>query len=514
MMAAEPFHVPASDEPATTTQADIGAALDFLSKYRPGGPYILTAIRPDPFRIRTLTFDLCERDLLADWLEDKNGAWNVYFHVNPTLTHMNKKAGREDIATLTHLHVDIDPRAGETDFEAEKARALKRLAAYAIQPTWVIDSGGGIQAFWQLEEPFLINGEVEKYEHAKRYNLQLELDLDGDNCHNVDRIMRLPGLLNVPDEKKIKKGRKVALARVLQHNPGNVYPLSRFTLAPDNNNARHDGRRPKVEISGNVQRLAHVHELPENVPSGIKVLIVQGKDPDDPTKYKSRSEALFAVVCGLIRAQVPDQLVYSVITDPNFAISESVRDKGSALDHYARRQIEKGHEACAGPPILHAGQPRTWAREFLSRRRPYLKHFRDEFLDWNGASYGSLEDATIRSEVYEFLENALKPAQKGGALPEPFNPITRTVNELVDALKALVHIDGSDTGPPVWLPGGEGPTPRRADCLQKRALARADRRTPERNAGVLHFKRSSAPLRSERASSCHLAQFPGRALGP
>ena len=71
----------------------------------------------------------------------------------------------------------------------------------------VVFSGGGYQAFWKLETPISINGDLGRAEDAKRYNQQLELLFGGDNCHNVDRIMRLPGTVNVPDERKRTKGR-------------------------------------------------------------------------------------------------------------------------------------------------------------------------------------------------------------------------------------------------------------------------------------------------------------------
>ena len=53
-----------------------------------------------------------------------------------------------------------------------------------------------------------IDGKEAQYEDAKLYNVQLELLFGGDNCHNVDRILRLPGTINIPDAKKLKKGRK------------------------------------------------------------------------------------------------------------------------------------------------------------------------------------------------------------------------------------------------------------------------------------------------------------------
>ena len=133
------------------------------------------------------------------------------------------------------LHVDIDPRAGE-DLEAERARALglltTNLPAGVPAPTVIVFSGGGYQGFWRLEEPIPINGDLAQAEDAKRYNQRLETLFGADQCHNIDRIMRLPGTVNVPDERKAKKGRVPMLAHVVPMGDWPSYPLSRFEPAP------------------------------------------------------------------------------------------------------------------------------------------------------------------------------------------------------------------------------------------------------------------------------------------
>lgn len=105
---------------------DTPAAIDFLRRYEPEGPWALTAIRPDRKAIDTRTFRPGMEDALATWLDKYNGTRNIYFSVNRPLRDLTKKAEREDIAEVRWLHVDIDPRVGE-DLEAERARALGLL---------------------------------------------------------------------------------------------------------------------------------------------------------------------------------------------------------------------------------------------------------------------------------------------------------------------------------------------------------------------------------------------------
>jgi len=57
---------------------------------------------------------------------------------------------------------------------------------------------------------------VQACEEAEAYNRQLELVLEGDHCHNIDRIMRLPGTWNIPNAKKRAAGRVERMARIVE----------------------------------------------------------------------------------------------------------------------------------------------------------------------------------------------------------------------------------------------------------------------------------------------------------
>jgi hypothetical protein len=339
-------------------KGDNGAALYFLSRWAPGGPWALTAIRPDRKAIDTRTFWPSSKEALRKWLEEHNGHRNIYFHVNPPIRDISKKAEREDIKEVAWLHVDIDPRAGE-DLSEERKRALELLTTKLPRgvpaPTVVIFSGGGYQGFWRLKEPIPINGDLERAEDAKRYNQQLEVLFGADNCHNIDRIMRLPGTVNIPDEKKKKKGRKPELAvEVSFSEEGEGYDLSLFTAAPAvqmPGGGFDGGEQQRVKVSGNIERITDVNELDQwGVPDRVKVIIVQGRHPDEPPKKdNSRSSWVFDCVCQLVRAEVPDDVIFSILTDPDFGISESVIEKGSNASKYAIRQIERAKEEAIDP---------------------------------------------------------------------------------------------------------------------------------------------------------------------
>lgn len=358
---------------------DYSASLSFLSQWSPSGPWVLTAIAIERKGIETRTFR--PEDDVHGWLDVVGQNHNLYFHVNPVLRDVSKKATREDIAELAWLHVDIDPRAGE-DLEEERERALALLRnppGTIPAPTVIVFSGGGYQGFWKLREPLPINGAESAYEDAKRYNQQLEIEFGADNCHNVDRIMRLPGSLNRPDKKKREKGRQVALAKVVEWVPERVYDLSQFLQAPEVQKGNEFGFSPRIaQVSGNIEpfpngvddpRLAQVNDY-------CKVIIVQGFDPEDPTKFAKhnsseldRSAAVFYVACELVRSGCDDDTIFAVLMDPDFGISASILDKGARSEQYALRQIERAREDAIDPQLRELNEKHAVIRNWNGKCR-------------------------------------------------------------------------------------------------------------------------------------------------
>lgn len=333
--------------------------IEFLRAFRPVGFWLLTAIRLDKTSIETLPFAASDADSVLAWLKEKGPNHNLYFSVNPTDRMMSKKAEKEDIKSLEYLHVDIDQRPGE-EFEAELERAL-RITSSALpegvpKPTFVVHSGGGVHAYWKLREPMVIDGEPSKCSEAERYNIQIITEFGGDGpTFNIDRILRLPGTINRPDKKKKEKGRVTCLSSLVSHDPKAVYDLSDFTPAPlvqTGNDFAGSEQLVDIRVS-DIKPLDDIDDLKEwGVPQHTQIVIVQGKDPDQLDRWDSRSEPLWYVTNELVRHNVPDEVVYSVITDPKFKISESVIEKGRGADKYARKQINDAKEKNISP-LLH-----------------------------------------------------------------------------------------------------------------------------------------------------------------
>lgn len=340
-----------------TAKPNTKAAIEFLKQFRPEGPWVLTSIIPDG-KTTTKTFPASRWSEAATWIDERQNKENIYYNLNPTRRALDSKSSKEDIERMEYLHVDIDPRAGEDPAE-EKQRALKLLFEFSPKPTCVIDSGGGIQALWKLSpsEKLLIGGSVAKAQELESYNRHLEKIFQADHCHNIDRILRLPGSINVPTAKKLKKGRVPTLAHLVEWNDTS-YSIDQFTPAVRVQAVGESGLgggRPKIKITGNVADIG-TEELKEwaqehqkSINDHCLALIATGQDPLDPTKYASRSEALFKVCCDLVRAEVPDEMIFAVISGSN-EIAASVRDKPN-WESYALRQIERAHEEAIDPML-------------------------------------------------------------------------------------------------------------------------------------------------------------------
>lgn len=323
---------------------DTAAAIDFLRSWEPDGPWLLVSIVPDG-KPTGGYFMPTDEEECWDWIESRQGQENIYFHVNRVAEGytQRKKAEKDDIALVRWLHIDIDPANGK-DFNDERVKALAALQGYKIAPTVIIDSGGGYQGFWKLKDPVSVEGDISKREEMEAYNTGLLTALGGDKCQNVDRIMRLPGTINVPNARKIEKKRKPALAKLVEFNEFE-YPLAVFTPV-QGPSKQGSGSRPTTKSgqadTRNLPKLNSVDEIP-GISDYTKMLIVRGCDPDDPTKYASRSELLFRVVCDLVRADVSDDMIASVLLDPDFGVSASVLEKPRP-EAYAKKQIDRARD--------------------------------------------------------------------------------------------------------------------------------------------------------------------------
>ncbi len=122
---------------------------------------------------------------------------NLYFGVGARKSSDSGK--KENIGYINSAWVDIDEKDS-----LRKADAIKLLNDWDFKPTYIIDSGHGIHAYWLLREPI---NDHEEFSQLEKINKRLVSKFAGDkNCTDYARVMRLPGSTNFkaePIEAKI-----------------------------------------------------------------------------------------------------------------------------------------------------------------------------------------------------------------------------------------------------------------------------------------------------------------------
>lgn len=197
------------------SQPDSRKAADFLKHFRCDGLHNLVAIDPITKKVEGITRPSGHPDL-ASFIEENNGKHNLYFSVNePRSNAPDDKLSKRDITKINAVFLDADPHK---DLPLERER--ERLAKFAVDlktsdnaPTYIVDSGGGIQAFWLFDKS--LDATPENVMKAEALGRGLAEQYGTDHVQNIDRIMRIPFTVNIPDERKRKAGRTKALARII-----------------------------------------------------------------------------------------------------------------------------------------------------------------------------------------------------------------------------------------------------------------------------------------------------------
>ena len=160
-----------------------------------------------------------------------SATYNIYFVVNSVKNTLHKKPEKTDIAEAHSLFVDLDPRKDKSGvviapLEAERATMLALLTinrpAGIPKPNRIVDSGRGYWAFWFLDTPHPVD--ATKAVEAYGRGIEQAFGDFADNCHNIDRVARLPGAINQ---------RTGEMARVLhEHSHDTPYAIETFPRAP------------------------------------------------------------------------------------------------------------------------------------------------------------------------------------------------------------------------------------------------------------------------------------------
>jgi hypothetical protein len=312
-------------------------AVEFLERLRPAGPWVLTAIMADPEPgqryVETITaLDTIEARAFFD---KHNGQRNLYYSVNPTRGPTDKKASKTNIAAIEFALADCDPRDDESP-EAAKARYLDALKTTGVPaPTFVVDSGNGLQFGWRLADrvtlPELAEGALRKEALAIVENVEARIKAVMERLgakagtQNIDRILRLPGTLNLPNAIKRKRGRVACPAACIEFNDS-VHALSAFPLP-----AKEDAKAKSKP------------DTPKRLPLALRLML--DLTGEAPANWETRSHLFWAFVHAALRKGLDDYAIVNAALGAaqGSSIGDHVRENGG--EPYVKSQIERALNA-------------------------------------------------------------------------------------------------------------------------------------------------------------------------
>jgi hypothetical protein len=285
----------------------------------------LTSINPDTPSIIARDF---ATDVLAavEWAVAENARGsNIHYTPNRVRPGLHKKPSKADLVQMGVVHVDIDPPKDGGPFDAEQVVA--DLRACAMRPHAIVNSGNGLQALWRIA-----GGSMEAVEAVNRGVIQRYAGDSGTS--NAERLLRLPGTVNWPDEKKRRRGRVPVLAKTLHIDDQPGYDLAELSkIFPAE-------RPPEKSRSGNALALRPTapvtcltaDDLGLSTHDLLRALI------EDP-KGDDRSRDTFAFACKALERGYCEEQIIGVLLNPANGISAHCIDQPDPM-RAARRAVQ------------------------------------------------------------------------------------------------------------------------------------------------------------------------------
>lgn len=323
--------------------ANIGIVRDFLKRTVQEHIHVVV-IAPDGQPLPYGGWFGDDADKAAEWICAENArGYNLYWTVNIVRQGLNKKPAKPDMRAARFVHVDLDAPKDGSAFDRDGL--LQQLGNMRVPPSFVLDSGGGLQAFWRLDEIAANLPAVE------RLNQRVAHELGGDHCHNIDRLMRLPGTVNFPNELKRRRGRVPVLASIVIEDEGETVEAEEL-----------DAFLPQLPPSAETERV-HV-QLSGVIFKSLADLGITAADPLFPlitVPHHDRSRAVMRVAGSLVRRGRTDDEIAGLLLNPELAISAHCYDQPNPM-RPVQRALGKAHADKAedpgnGPPEPGGGLP-------------------------------------------------------------------------------------------------------------------------------------------------------------
>jgi hypothetical protein len=223
---------------------------------------------------------------------NREGGYGMYFA--PCL-RSQKQGKAEAAALLPALWVDLDC----DDDAARRAAASENLHAFNPPPSAIIDSGGGLHAYWLLSEIVALDEDSRKQTATILRGLFSALGGDPQYVKSVASVMRLVGSVNTKPE------RGGVVVTLVELHPDRRYPLSTFAWLESQPQVGRVGSLNVVTLNGNGQ-----HPLPKRTEDYLTSGATEG----------NRNTELFQAACqlrdaGYSQSDTEAQLISRYVAD-------------------------------------------------------------------------------------------------------------------------------------------------------------------------------------------------------
>jgi len=301
--------------------------VDFLTRMHPESPWLVAEIDPNVDSPPVVAREFTDLNALRSHLGRRNGVVNLYFLPNRTCPGITTTPCKDQITYIVALYVDFDlPKTGphSAQTEANLARLLQRIRALRPAPTLIVYTGGGYQAFWIITKPY---PGAEYLDRIETTGKAVARSLGSDAVQNINRWMRLPGTVNLPNATKRARGREPALATMVEEDWSRTWS--------------YDDPVPSLPDGYDDELTSHRHsrcfdDLPVKWQRLVKSGDASGYDDD-------RSRLIFALALALVARGWSDEEILPFLTDERYGSSAHCCSK---LDPAAtaRRQIKRARE--------------------------------------------------------------------------------------------------------------------------------------------------------------------------
>ena len=355
----------------------------------------------------------------------------VYVAVNETNLRGRTKA---DIVSIRTYVVDLD------------GAPIANISRLGLRPHFVVEtSPGKFQVYWRVE-----GASLDRYKETQK---RLATLTGGDpNVCNSSRVMRLPGFLH-------------------QKLPHHSFLVDLFAPEhfPDFTDKRFQDELAAAEARLLIPcEMAHGRSLADAMAAGMPSSpdMTQGYPDGQRTREltkragwclgpKRMSEGETFEACRAWNScnapPLPEEKVRSTVA--SIAKSEARKQNGDL--HASDAEPNVKHHASGAVLLPPPSEPMRVARAFvaaccLHNGELALHHWGNAWWTWRTAHWSEVPEHFIRTRLYHFTKNALYPDTKKNLTP--WSPTTRKINNVTDALSALVRMS-DDLDQPCWLDG-------------------------------------------------------------